>query len=241
MRKFQLVVGVTAILACLVAGSNGSSSTNSHRVLLEDSRNATMMNTTTTETAETVMPSTEEGASESHLEPLDGLRESASNVSRSGIVDVLTFDESEEEDDSENESSSSIGICHLSLFLPISVLTPKGPILFGLSGVGLSAIAAAELAIDMLNKGDGSVIKELEGLNQRCPIKFTSESVDPMLNPKRAVQKTIELLQRTTAEAGTEIPKQEGPEICAFLGPSLSSEAIAMALITGIAERPQLR
>ena len=37
---------------------------------------------------------------------------------------------------------------------------------------------ATHLAVEHLNSGNGVIIPEVEGLNERCPIRFTTEMID---------------------------------------------------------------
>ena len=50
--------------------------------------------------------------------------------------------------------------------------TPRTP--FPFMGVLEGALAVA-LAIQHLNTGDGSVIPEVQGLNEKCNVRFTAE------------------------------------------------------------------
>lgn len=59
----------------------------------------------------------------------------------------------------------------------------------------MSGLAAATLAMAMLNKGDGNVVPQLKGLNKSCPIHFTLEAFDLSISPAMAVSKTVSILQ----------------------------------------------
>ena len=168
-----------------------------------------------------------------HLTPF--VRPADSVVSRAGIVDKVVV-----ADGSNNITNTTYGICHIASFIPYSRLGPdkRSEVPYAaLSGSGLAAIV---LAVDMLNRGDGSVISELHELPQRCPIRFTLEAFDPAVNPPHTVRIVNELLNRDGSTSN--ITQQEPqPEVCAFLGSSHSTVTIPMAILTGIAGRPQLR
>jgi len=156
--------------------------------------------------------------SEDRLTPLDFMREEAANVSRVGIVDQVTYD------------NEMFGFCHIAIYQAFTRLVKETRQPFDIENAFI-AVSAVYLAIDMLNKGDGSVIKEIEGLNERCPIRFTGESFDSALSQAGTLEQTLEVLDRTT-------PKQR--EVCAFLGAAWSPVTIVMAMVTGLYGRPQL-
>jgi len=88
--------------------------------------------------------------------------------------------------------------------------------------------AATHLAIEHLNNGDGSVIPEVAGLNDRCPIRFTTEMIDTMRSPAMAVDKAIEIISR------------ENQTTCAIAGAGRSPVTIPLAIISGIKDIPQI-
>lgn len=150
------------------------------------------------------------------------MRRQAQNVTRAGIIDVL-----------DNNDESTRGVCHIATLLPLSILltTQRYHVPYAVFGAG--GLAASALAMDMLNAGDDSVVPELAGLPDRCPLRFTLEAWDSSMNPGFTVGATNELLARQTAVGDR--------EVCAFLGTGLSAETVPMAILTGIAGRPQLR
>jgi len=60
-------------------------------------------------------------------------------------------------------------------------------------------MAAFALALEHLNTGNGAVVKEVEGLHQRCPVRFTFESLDSAG------------LAETSAEQVSSIDRQSAP------------------------------
>jgi len=96
------------------------------------------------------------------------LRRNAVNVTRIGQVEVA-----------ETEEGELLAFCHIPYFFPFShfpieteprqVLNIQGP---------LEGAAAIYLAMKHLNTGDGSVIPEVEGLDETCNVRFTFEMSD---------------------------------------------------------------
>ena len=139
------------------------------------------------------------------------LREAATAIETIGNVDVLTMPA----DDGEG-STEEIGVCHIPTFLPF-----VGGKLFPLVQVAI----ATHLAIQHLNDGDGSIVSELEGLNDRCDIRFTTEMIDTMRSPSVAVDGYLQAHSEKT--------------ICAVMGAARSPVTIPLAILTGIHDVPQ--
>ena len=90
----------------------------------------------------------------------------------------------------------------------------------------LEAMAAMELAVEHLNTGNGVVVKEVEGLNERCKIRFTTEHVDTQGAEEVAVDQLVQILQR---EQG--LP-------CAFIGAFKTPVSVATSLLTSLKGYP---
>ena len=124
------------------------------------------------------------------LAELDELRSitNSTNIERIGNVDVI---------------NDGIGLCNIAFMMPFSFFpgpppnTPRTP--FPFMGVLEGSLAVA-LAIQHLNTGDGSVIPEVGGLNERCSVRFTPEYFDSEMSESRAVDQTIEILNREPAK-----------------------------------------
>ena len=144
------------------------------------------------------------------------------NVTRIQHVDVV-----------ETEEGETYGFCHIPYFYPFShfpieteprrVLNIQGP---------LEGEAAIYLAMKHLNTGDGSVIPEVEGLNETCNIRFTFETSDTEFWETTAVNNVINMLDRDLTQP------LEHP--CAFLGAGRSAVTMPMSIITGVYEYPQM-
>jgi len=87
---------------------------------------------------------------------------------------------------------------------------------------------ATHLAIEHLNSGNGVIIPEVEGLNERCPIRFTTEMIDSKRSPSVAVNEAIEIISR------------ENQTTCAIAGAGRSPVTIPLAIISGIRDIPQI-
>jgi hypothetical protein len=90
-------------------------------------------------------------------------------VTRTGIVDQVQFDD-----------DRLLVFCHIITIFAVTRLGPSSETgraqFFG--GAGRGVIVASLLAIDHINKGDGSVVPQLAGLPDRCPLRLTGELLD---------------------------------------------------------------
>ena len=162
------------------------------------------------------------------------------NVTRAGIVDrVVVVNDA----DGDGDDFQELGVCHMALFGPHSFLMADGvrrqPFLDAATSVG--GTAAFALALDQLNRGDGRVIAAVEGLNERCPVRFTGELFDTGLSQRQAATQTLQVLERKTATSTTYGQQhQQQREVCSFIGATGSAITIPMATITSVFGRPQL-
>jgi len=159
------------------------------------------------------------------------------NVTRAGIVDRVVVVQDDEE-------FQELGVCHMALFGPHSFLMAdddgvqrRHPFLDAATSVG--GTAAFALALDQLNRGDGRVVAAVEGLNERCPVRFTGELFDTGLSQRQAATQTLQVLERQTVNSTTYGQPQQR-EVCSFIGATGSAITIPMATITSVFGRPQL-
>lgn len=96
--------------------------------------------------------------------------------------------------------------------------------------VGPTAVTATVLALEHLNAGNGVVVDSVEGLNERCPIRFTSEFLDTENNKTTAMRQIIDIFSRE--------PTNNSP--CAFLGNTFSEVSVATSVVTGIQDVLQI-
>jgi hypothetical protein len=171
-----------------------------------------------------------------YLPKLDSLRSAVSSesIQRKGSVDViqnLSGISIQSGIDFGEEEADEIGICHLVHMFEGSVLLPDNfralIDVFG-SWEGAAAIA---LAAEHMNTGNGDIVPEVQDLNKRCNVRFTVESIDNENSQNDSVEKMIEVTDR---DSGRErLP-------CGIIGPYLSRNALASALLLGIRGYPQL-
>ena len=141
------------------------------------------------------------------------------NVTRAGIVDLFHNGQDDDND---------VAVCHLWFFSIFSVVNQGTRHPFPLVDVATGGFAAAHLV-----KGGGSIIDQLQGLNERCPIRFTLEAMDTGSDPATTVDSVTQVLRRQSALGER--------EFCAFSGPLSSQESMPTAILNGLAGRPQMR
>jgi Receptor family ligand binding region/7 transmembrane sweet-taste receptor of 3 GCPR len=112
------------------------------------------------------------------------------------------------------------------------------------SDVAYESAIATMLAVQHLNTGDGSIIPELEGLPERCPIRFSIQYVDTEFDVGTALNHAIALTHpriNVTDDLGDEefAYKNHLPP-CAFLGASQSAVSGPTSIITGLNDFVQL-
>jgi ABC-type branched-subunit amino acid transport system substrate-binding protein len=120
-----------------------------------------------------------------------------------------------------SSSSDSFALCHIAnygtLTLGNAIPTPTGH----------KELVGVALALQHLNTGDGSVIKQVQDLHKRCNVKFTLEIKDDELDRAVAVKNTLEYLDRPPQDAQNRRP-------CAFLGARSSDFTGRTAMLTSI-------
>lgn len=90
---------------------------------------------------------------------------------------------------------------------------------------------AINLAVKHLNEGDGSLVKEVGGLRERCPIDFSASVIDSTYSQNEAFVAVDDLTRSDSNEAKTP---------CAFVGAQTSSLSKTTAIVTGLRSVPQL-
>ncbi|KAL3916135.1 MAG: hypothetical protein SGILL_005318, partial [Bacillariaceae sp.] len=129
--------------------------------------------------------------------------------------------------------------CHLTSLYPFLVGEENDPIISG-----YESAFATFLAVQHLNTGDGSVIKELADLTSSCPIEFSVEFLNTHYNAALALQELVDRTIIGGSEGGdgnvTTSSAQEPPQPCAFLGAYRSSISGPTSTITSLQGYPQL-
>ena len=118
-------------------------------------------------------------------------------------------------------------LCHLSVIAPY--------ISRGFNLDPLEDAAVMSLAAHHLNTGDGSIISQVQGLNERCNVRFTVETNNAGFSPKQSIELVV--TQDSRPVGGTQ---GEGPIPCAFIGPYGSRPSVSTGIITGIYGYPMI-
>eukprot|EP00980_Cylindrotheca_fusiformis_P017256 scaffold5338_cov112-Cylindrotheca_fusiformis.AAC.3 len=98
-------------------------------------------------------------------------------------------------------------------------------------GIHIDATAIA-LAAHHLNVGDGTIVPEVEGLNERCNIRFTVEFADTQFDAGTALDQVVHLISRD-ARAAERLPS-------AFVGTGFSETSVPTSIVTGLFGYPQV-
>ena len=165
----------------------------------------------------------------STLPYLDSVRKNSNtSVTRVGSVDVFSVEE--------NGVEKEIGLCHIPI-LGIFTLPPGfvAPVRVPYNRFETNQeLLTVLLAMQHLNTGDGSIIPEVEGLNERCNIRFTMEAFDTFWSPNVAVNYALGLMDRQPDGQ----PPGELPNPCLLLGAQSSSSSIALSIVSSTWEIP---
>jgi hypothetical protein len=124
------------------------------------------------------------------------------------------------------ETEEDVVLCHLS---SLSAFTYGNFVPLELAFVDAAAIS---LAAHQLNVGDGSIVNILNGLNDRCNVRFTVEFADTQGNEGYALDHVVDQIGRE-AGASDRLP-------CAFLGAYGSAQSIPTSIVTGLFGYPQV-
>jgi Receptor family ligand binding region len=162
----------------------------------------------------------------------------------------------------EQRQMKDLAFCHLKALIPFTGLG------YGAAYAYDGAVGVA-LAVEHLNRGDGSLIKEVEGLNERCNIRFTQQFWDTEKDPLHTLGVVDQIIRRSsssesTGSANATCPTETTAESlqenessdetlnnsnssmyrirrpCAFLGSYYSSVTEAAALLTSLRGFPQI-
>ena len=154
----------------------------------------------------------------------------ANNVSRVQSVSVVESD------------NNKIPYCHFAFTMPYSGFRPdRIPLQNGV----FQGMAAVMLAIEHLNTGNGTLVKQLDGLDETCPMKFSAEFFDTGLSQIEAVDQIIQIMSRGNTEVvDDEDTSWTGPTSkllpSAYIGAARSAVSIPTSIITGLGGYPQI-
>eukprot|EP00980_Cylindrotheca_fusiformis_P007596 scaffold1582_cov93-Cylindrotheca_fusiformis.AAC.5 len=123
-------------------------------------------------------------------------------------------------------TEENVVLCHLNTLVPLSF---PDSTLWAPRHVDAAAVA---LAAHHLNVGDGRFVSEVEGLNERCNVRFTVEFADTQLNTEYALSQVLDRIGRSAGTADR-LP-------CAFVGTLASITAVPTSIVTGLFGYPQI-
>ena len=95
-------------------------------------------------------------------------------------------------------------------------------------------LAAISLALEHLNTGNGTIVSELSGLNERCPLQFYTESWDTEGTESASVNTIIELTEPSPDERDYPLFPSS------FVTATGSPIAMMTSVISGIRQVPQV-
>lgn len=151
----------------------------------------------------------------SNLQKINELSfDSSVNKTRSNNVDIVDGD--------------GVALCHIIDMMFHSLWTPSGERIAPDNGISLGATAAIALAVEHLNSGNGVVVPEIDGLNERCNVRFSTEVMDTEASSSATVNQIIAADERQVRRP------------CAFLGAGFSSVSMVSSTVTGLLGYPQL-
>ena len=123
-----------------------------------------------------------------------------------------------------------IPFCSLVMLMPFSGFRPtRIPLQNGV----FQGMAAVLLAMEHLNTSNGTIVKELEGLSESCPITFTAEILDSALSQTIAVNHVVQLISGDLESSNKGKP-------CAMIGAARSAVSIPTSILTGLQGIPQI-
>ncbi|CAJ1931279.1 unnamed protein product [Cylindrotheca closterium] len=124
--------------------------------------------------------------------------------------------------------SDGVPYADIAMLIPFSIIGDNGR--QAVKEGGYQGMAAVLLALEHLNTGNGTLVKEVGGLDERCNIKFTTEVRDTTRSEMESLNHAVEMTSRDEA---TELPT-------AFVGAFRSAVSIATSLVTGLRGIPQI-
>eukprot|EP00567_Pseudictyota_dubia_P003585 CAMPEP_0197442982 /NCGR_PEP_ID=MMETSP1175-20131217/8862_1 /TAXON_ID=1003142 /ORGANISM="Triceratium dubium, Strain CCMP147" /LENGTH=948 /DNA_ID=CAMNT_0042973555 /DNA_START=106 /DNA_END=2952 /DNA_ORIENTATION=+ len=157
-------------------------------------------------------------------------------LERQGTLDVFSLRDAD--DNAEPLPPNELALCHLTAMWRYSTLVtdpgtgfliPRslGPEFFGDSSSVL-------MAMHHFNNGIPAVVDDVDGINERCPIRFTAEFFDTFSSLPRTIETMTRLVNRSPTADNPE------PQPCAVLGAFRSAVSTPLSILTGVYGLPQL-
>jgi hypothetical protein len=124
-------------------------------------------------------------------------------------------------------------LCHVPIFLKYALMD-NGKYDVNNTALGYGGSAGAILAMHHWNNGNGIVVKDIEGINERCPLRFTTEVFDTQASPITAIRLLTDIITRSPlSSSGAAEPKMK-PQPCAIMGTLYSDVSEKFATNTGV-------
>jgi len=154
------------------------------------------------------------------------------SVNPSGNINII-------ESSGNNGSDVTTKLCYLPFLFAFSRRDATTP--HNAQG-GYEGFAALSLAMEHLNTGNGEIVSELDGINERCPLKFYTDSFDTMIQQSTALNHIIALTDPHDEKQLEEKEQQQQQQLvpCAILGSGGSSLSISTSTISSSRGFPQI-
>ena len=123
-------------------------------------------------------------------------------------------------------SGDKLAVCNLLAFQPFTDGSRTS------IRLGFEHSVPVVLAAHHLNTGDGSLVPQVQGLNDRCPIRFMVEMVDTEFSGGPALRNLEEVSKRD--------PLGPVPQPCGIVGAFRSAVSIPSSIISGFLGIPQI-
>ncbi len=126
-------------------------------------------------------------------------------------------------------------LCHVPLFLPYSRRLHGSQNLdySGSTGIslGMRIAAGAFMAIDHWNNGKGVVVNDIQRMivDEKCPIRFTSETFDTERSPNKAISDFMRVVSRSPGSNNN-----SDLQPCAIIGAIFSSVTSKLGILPAV-------
>lgn len=128
------------------------------------------------------------------------------------------------------DENNGITICHMPAFMNWEDYRGVDN-----SNAVYSSSAGILMAIHHLNNGDGVIIDEVQDLDKKCPIRFTTEMFNTY-STIDSVKGLTDMVTRPTTTADSDSVENPNlyPQPCAIIGTTTSDRSIKLGIVTGV-------
>ncbi|CAB9500603.1 Metabotropic glutamate receptor 4 [Seminavis robusta] len=174
----------------------------------------------------------------------------SSTVERHGNLDLVHYHPHAE---AIEDKETSFPLCHLATFLGFSRAT--GSCDFKQASKIYKELVATEMAIHHFNNGLGTVVPEIQDIQERCPLKLSATFLDSQYTPPVIVKELTRLLTPSSSSSTTSINDQDDTNNnnttihnnndnnippCAVIGARTSSSTGPSSIVSGAYGLPQM-